>query len=327
MMGIVSYRELEFYDSIRPVSNKGNWFLILLGNLHNPTPALELVLENYMYLNRRTKDVRFFMPGFIVDQQGIQVRTRRRLPDSFSFHEDGFLDTIDWLENGTEMYEYSESMELILLPFSRDKNNGIVYDFDNLLCYNLDQMLNEGKNIIKCITNAVQVIYQDMSVEETTQQMEDMKNKQPLQDTHIVFIAGSKDLWRERDSIRAIFSQLSNLGHVWYKTYTFEDFDRSFTINGRQDEYNAFIKEEADSALFILDDRIGGITRHEFDIALESYVSKGRPLIFVYSRKSDGEQDNHDIQEIKNAINDHKQYYTEYIDIYDLRNQIIRDFR
>ena len=156
--------------------------------------------------------------------------------------------------------------------------------------------------------------------------MEDLKNKQPLQDTHKVFIAGSKDLWRERDSIRAIFSQLSNRGHVWYKTYTFEDFDRSFTINGRQDDYNFFIKEEADSALFILDDRIGGITRHEFDIALESYVSKGRPLIFVYSRKSDGEQDNQEIQEIKNVINDNKQYYTEYIDIHDLRNQIIRDF-
>ena len=327
MMGIVSYKELEFYDSIRPASNKGNWFLILLGNLYNPTPALKLVLENYIYLNRRTKDVRFFMPGFVVDQQGIQARARMCLLDSFSFYEDGFLDTIDWLENGTEMYEYSESMELILLPFNKDENNGIVYDFDNLLCYNLDQMLNEGKNIIKCITNAVQVIYQDMSVEETTRQMEEKKNKQSLQDTHIVFVAGSKDLWRERDSIRAIFSQLSNRGNVWYKTYTFEDFDRSFTMNGRQDDYNVFIREEADSALFILDGRIGGITRHEFDIAFESYVSKGRPLIFVYSRKTDSEQENNDIQEIKDVINDNQQYYTEYIDIQDLRNQIIRDFR
>lgn len=327
MIGIVSYRELEFYDSIRPASNKGNWFLILLGNLYNPTPALKLVLENYIYLNRRTKDVRFFMPGFVVDQQGIQARARMCLLDSFSFYEDGFLDTIDWLENGTEKYEYSESMELILLPFSKDKNNSIVYDFDNLLCYNLDQMLEEGTNIIKCITNAVQVIYQDMSVEETTRQMEDMQNKQSLQDTHKVFVAGSKDLWRERDSIRAIFSQLSNRGNVWYKTYTFEDFDRSFTMQGRQDDYNVFIKEEADSALFILDDRIGGITSHEFQIAIDSFVIEGRPQIFVYSRKSDGEQVNHDIQEIRNVINKYNQYFTEYIDIHDLRNQIIRDFR
>lgn len=327
MIGIVSYRELEFYDSIRPVSNKGNWFLILLGNPHNPTPALKLVLENYIYLNRRTKDVRFFMPGFVVDREGIHARIRMCLHDSFSFYEDGFLDTIDWLENGTEKYEYSESMELILLPFSKDENNGIVCDFDNLLCYNLDQMLKEGKNIIKCITNAVQVIYQDMSVEETARQMGDMKNKQSLQDTHTVFIAGSKDLWRERDSIRAIFSQLSNRGHVWYKTYTFEDFDRSFTINGRQDDYNFFIREEADSALFILDDRIGGITRHEFQIAIDSFVTEGHPHIFVYSRKADGEQDNHDIQEIRDVINNYNQYYTEYIDIQDLRNQIIRDFR
>ena len=148
-----------------------------------------------------------------------------------------------------------------------------------------------------------------------------------MRDTHKVFIAGSKDLWRERDSIRAVFSQLSNRGHVLYKTYTFEDFDRSFTMNGRQDDYNVFIKEEADSALFILDDRIGGITRHEFQIAIDSFVTEGHPHIFVYSRKTDGKQDNHDIQEIKDVIYNYKQYYTEYSDIHDLRNQIIRDFR
>ena len=95
MLGVISFRELEFYDSIRPSSNKGNWFLILLGNLHNPTPALKLVLDNYIYLNRRTNDVRFFMPGFIVDQDGIHARSRGRSwlreSDSFTFYEDGFL--------------------------------------------------------------------------------------------------------------------------------------------------------------------------------------------------------------------------------------------
>ena len=113
---------------------------------------------------------------------------------------------------------------------------------------------------------------------------------------------------------------------MWYRTYTFEDFDRSFTTNGRQDDYNVFIRDKADSILFILDDRIGGITRHEFQIAIDSFVREGHPHIFVYSRKPNGEQKNHDIQEIKNVIKDNKQYYTDYINIQDLRNQIIRDF-
>lgn len=324
MLGIISYRELEIYDSIRPSSNKGNWFLILLGNLHNTTPALNLVLENYSYLNRRTKDVRFFMPGFINDQDGIQAISSGWLRDSFSFHIDGFLATIEWLENGTTKYKYSESMELILLPFR--KKEKIIYDFENMLCYNLDEMLKEGKNIIKCITDAVQVVYQDMSPEETAWQMEDVRNEQHLENIHKVFIAGSKDLCSERDGVRSMFSQISNRGRVWFRTYTFEDFDRSFTIDGRQEEYNDFIRNETDSALFILDDRVGGITYDEFKIALNSYILSGHPKIYVYSRKTDGERLDPDIQEIKSVIEKNKQYYTEYTDIDNLKNQILRDF-
>ena len=327
MLGIVSYRELEFYDSIRPSSNKGNWFIILLGNLNNSTPALELVLNNYSYLNRRTKDVRFFMPGFIVDKKGVQIRSRVWLRDPYTFHEDGFLDTIEWLENGTKKYEYSEGMELVLLPFSKNENKEIIYDFENLLCYNLDEMLKEGKNIIKCITDAVQVVYQDMSPEETARQMEGVRNEQHLENIHKVFIAGSKDLCRERDGVRSIFSQISNRGKVLYRTYSFEDFDRSFTIHGRQEEYNDFIRNEADSALFILDDRVGGITLNEFEIALKAYISSGHPRIYVYSRNTDGGWLNPDIQEIKAIINEKRQYYTEYTNIKDLKNQVLRDFQ
>ena len=326
MLGIYSYKDLESYDLIRSISNASNWYLILLGNLHNPTPALNLILENYQYLNRRTKDVRFFMPGFLVGEKGILTPHNKK----FEFYEDGFLDTVDWLETGSEKYEYSESMEMILLPYSKSKENAsVVYGFDKMLWYSLDQLLEEGGNIVKFITNGVDVVNHNTSPEKTKQLMEGFKEVRLSERLHKVFIAGSKVLEIERDSIRAIFSQLSNRGDVWFRTYTYEDFDRSFTIDGRQADYNRFIQEEANSVLFILNDRIGGITRSEFEIAINSYRNSTEPRhpnIFAYCKMIDNELFNVELQDIINIINHYGQYYTEYDDVRDLKIQVERDY-
>ena len=322
MLGIYSYRDLENYDSVRPISNAGNWYLILLGNLHNPTPALNLILENYQYLNRRTKDVRFFMHGFLVGEKGILNPYNNK----FEFYDDGFLDTVDWLEAGFDNYEYSESMEMILLPYNKDKeNNRVVYGFENMLWYSLDQLLKEDVNIVKFITNGVEVVNQDMSPEEAKKQMEKKIEDRRSERLHKVFIAGSKTLERERDSICSIFTQLSQEGFSFLPR-TFEYFDRGVTINGRQAEYNSFIQEEADSAIFVLDGEIGGITRKEFKIAINSYLHNHRPEIYVYCKKTDNERFNAEIQAIITVLNNLEQYYIEYYDVRDLKNQVKNDF-
>lgn len=346
MIGIISYKDLKYWESIHKSSDflvptprlrdsiegsapNNDWYIILLGNLRNETAALKLVLDNYQYLNRRTKDIRFFMPGFIVGDKGIVANKTTTHFDKFDFFEDGFLETVEWLEDGNDNYLYSENMEMVLLPYSKEDNQeDAIYDFDHMLFYDLDQFLQDGKNIIQFIRNAIKVVEYKMSYEGTKLQMEGIDAHLSAVSFHKVFIAGAKALEKERDSIRAAFSQLTNRSDILFQTWTYEDFDRSFTWDeqGRQGNYNEFICEEADSIIFILDDRIGGITLSEFDLAMRSFKQHGHPRIFVYCHEYSIKDITPDILAIKDLINGYGQYYTDYQDIRDLKNQVRRDF-
>ena len=306
-------------------SPERGWYIMLLGNLNNETPALKHVLDSYSYLNSRTQDVRFFMPGFLVTKDGIAASKAMDHREQFEFHDDGFLETIDWLENGNQAYHYSEDMEMVLLPYER--NNGKTrYDFERLIQYNLDDIHNEGKNINKFITNAVQVVKKKMTYQETRIQMEGVTSGMRPCPFHKVFIAGSKYLTEERDGIRSAFSNLTNLGNVIYHTWSYEDFRRSFSEEGRQQEYNNFISNEADTIVFILSGEIGETSLSEFNLALEKFKKCGRPNIFVYNRFTDNDELSPEVQKIVDEINRHHQYYIPYSDVYDLKNQIRQDF-
>lgn len=344
MLGIISYKDLQYWDDIHPnhsfdlclcgkdkdmfrrLDPSHGWYIMLLGNLQNETEGLKLVLDNYRYLNRRTRNVRFFMPGFVVDKSGISASRAQRHSEKFSFYEDGFLETIEWLENGNINYAYSEDMEMVLLPYMKESRKiEATYDFEHMLSFNLDQLIKEGKNIIQFITKAVKVVEHELNFEETKRHMEGIHSNLSRM-SHKVFIAGAKALERERDAIRSEFSQLSNRGEVLFQAWTYEDFDRSFTVEGRQSDYDSFIKTEADSIVFILNDRIGGITKNEFELALNSFLLTGHPVIHVYCSDYTNERITPEIQEIRDIINSHNQYYTDYRDTNDLKNQVRRDF-
>lgn len=365
MFGIISYRDLEYWDDICPqrvlntprnsysyrphrsdcgvlhemivtsqsfldtpkqTSPGKGCYIILLGNLRNETPALKLVLDNYEYLNRRTRDVRFFMPGLIVNRDGIVASSHAvSHEEQFSFFEDGFLETVEWLEKGDSAYQYSESLEMILLPYEK-MSKETSYDFEHMLSYNLDSLLAEEKNIIQFITRGVKVVQQRMTVEETKSQMEGEAVCLRPQSSCKIFIAGSKKLEQERDGIRAVFAQLHNRGSILYQTWTHEDFRRSFVEGGRQQEYNDFIENEADTIVFILNDKIGETTLSEFELALKRFNEFGHPNIYVYNHYTGDNEVNPEIQKVVDEINRHKQYYIPYIDITDLKNQIMRDY-
>lgn len=352
MFGISSYRDIESWEKMHPVAVEGiNWCFILLGNQHNATPALKLIFENFNYLNRRTKDIRYFVPGCIVNEKGLQGDLRKRFEERFDFYEEGFLDTIDWLENGCANYSYKEDMEMILLPYykktvkPRLRRYGsdecelremvpipslidysispkITYDFDHMIWYNLDNILKEGKNILSFITNGVEIAHKRLTPEETRLQIEQILGERKK--THKVFIAGSKALGAERDGIRSIFSQLSNKEKINFEAWTYEDFGRSFVSKGQQNQYNTFIKEEADSVIFVINDKVGGITKNEFDIAVESFKKLGRPQIYLYCNES-GVIDE-DVKAIIDTINELGQYYIDYNNLNDLKNQVWRDY-
>lgn len=365
MLGIISYTDLEYWDDICPprvqntprnsysyrphrsdcgvlhqmivtsqsfldtpkqTSPGKGCYIILLGNLRNETPALKLVLDNYEYLNRRTRDVRFFMPGFIVNGEGIVASSHAvSHEEQFIFFEDGFLETVEWLENGDPAYQYSESLEMILLPYEKISKE-TSYDFEHMLSYNLDSLLAEEKNIIQFITRGVKVVQQRMTVEETKSQMEGEAVCLRPQSSCKIFIAGSKKLEQERDGIRAVFAQLNNRGSILYQTWTYEDFERTFVQGGRQQDYNSFIENDADFAVFMLSDNVGGITLSEFKLALDCYQRTGHPKILVYCHMNAGGEINSEIQSIRDEIDRNGQYYTEYFNVRDLKSQVERDF-
>ena len=134
------------------------------------------------------------------------------------------------------------------------------------------------------------------------------------------FIAGSKTLQTERDALRAVTCVMYN---KWASknfrilSYTFEDFERAAVIGGHQKQYNDFIANEADWALFIIDGRIGGITIEEYRIAMDSYKKNGRPKILAFAKI--GSDDSEDITAIKAEINKEHQYWTDYADINSLK--------
>lgn len=134
------------------------------------------------------------------------------------------------------------------------------------------------------------------------------------------FIAGSKTLQAERDALRAVTCVMYN---KWASkdfrilSYTFEDFERAAVIGGHQKQYNDFIANEADWALFVIDGRVGGITIEEYRIAMDSYKQNGRPKILALAKI--GSEDNEDIAAIKAEINKEHQYWTDYADINSLK--------
>lgn len=141
-----------------------------------------------------------------------------------------------------------------------------------------------------------------------------------------VFIAGSKMLQVERDAIRASLMELSNKNidkGVLIRTYTFEDFARSFVDGGRQFEYNQFIANKADYVIFVLNNIVGSITLSEFDVAMNSFKLKGKPSIFVYCNSTNITDS---FEEIISRINESHQYYIEYNDIESLKLNVKADF-
>lgn len=105
------------------------------------------------------------------------------------------------------------------------------------------------------------------------------------------FIAGSKSMVAERDKMRAVVSNMYvnwKSRNMLIEVYSFDNFQHTMSENGHQEEYNQFIKNDADLVLFIFDNTVGDITLQELDIAIAAYKKSDRPKrpkIIIYVRK------------------------------------------
>lgn len=148
------------------------------------------------------------------------------------------------------------------------------------------------------------------------------KNKEEI----TCFIAGSKRLMAERDKMRAV---VANMYVKWksrnflIETYSFDNFNHTASEIGHQEEYNQFIKNDADLVLFLFDDEVGKETEKELNIAINSFKAKKHPQYIIYSKIK--ESVSPAIESLKVRLAKEDVYWVDYESIEDLANKFERD--
>lgn len=148
------------------------------------------------------------------------------------------------------------------------------------------------------------------------------KNKEEI----TCFIAGSKRLMAERDKMRAV---VANMYVKWknhnflIETYSFDNFNHTASEIGHQEEYNQFIKNDADLVLFLFDDEVGKETEKELNIAINSFKAKKHPQYIIYSKIK--ESVSPAIESLKARLAKEDVYWVDYESIEDLANKFERD--
>ena len=133
-----------------------------------------------------------------------------------------------------------------------------------------------------------------------------------------IFVAGAKDLKNERNALKALAHELNTSYedrkiNINLKIRSYEDF------GDNQKEYNNFIENSADVAIFVLKDRIGKHTEEEFINAASAYNRKKIPEIIVFLNKD--RKETPEIDHIQELLQEHlsNHYFVEYSDDDDLK--------
>lgn len=148
------------------------------------------------------------------------------------------------------------------------------------------------------------------------------KNKEEI----TCFIAGSKRLMAERDKMRAV---VANMYVKWksrnflIETYSFDNFNHTASEIGHQEEYNQFIKNDADLVLFLFDDEVGKETEKELNIAINSFKAKKHPQYIIYSMIK--ESVSPAIESLKARLVKEDVYWVDYESLEDLAVKFERD--
>lgn len=148
------------------------------------------------------------------------------------------------------------------------------------------------------------------------------KNKEEVK----CFIAGSKEMMDERNAMRAVASSMYlkwKSFNFLIEVYSFDNFDRTMSETGHQEEYNQFIANEADLVLFIFDNKVGDISLKELDIAIDSYKKNKRPQIIVYVKKD--KKYSRVIEDLKKRLAREDVYWVDYICVEHLARNFERD--
>lgn len=331
MMPISNYKELVSAVE-RGVYRENEWFIFIIVNPDNETQTVRRFRATYDYLHLRTRDIKYFIPGLkrngeiksliaLWDFLSFGVKNLRKSPWDY-FSKEGMLETVNWFETSCPDYKYREGIELVIIK-SMKVGNKTTLDVRNLISVNLETIQSAGGNIVDAIREIGEILGECRNIDEAKQGINNYLT--PFSNIVKCFVAGSKDLWGERNAVRAQLQKVSNMAGIYITAYTYEDFGRVFNRGGHQADYNRFIKEEANYAIFIIDGKVGSVTFQEFQVALEAFENgKRKPKIFVYCKDVDNSQG--EIRQIIEKTKSLNQYYTKYQDIRELEYRVYEDF-
>lgn len=139
--------------------------------------------------------------------------------------------------------------------------------------------------------------------------------------TYRCFIGGSTSIVNERNAARSVLSILYNQYdkyNFYITAHTFEDFKNKHKIEGHQYEYDEFIKNKANCAIFIICNYVGEKTLNEYKVAIETFESTNeeRPTIFVYNDISNvPQQQDESVVRFRDFVDSKNAYWRDYKDI------------
>lgn len=181
----------------------------------------------------------------------------------------------------------------------------------------------EDNNLYKAM--AVDVLPQTKN-KAVVVEMPEFKGKIKDKEEITCFIAGSKRLMAERDKMRAVVANMYvkwKSSNLLIETYSFDNFNHTASEIGHQEEYNQFIKNDADLVLFLFDDEVGKETEKELNIAIDSFKTKKHPQYIIYSKIK--ETASSAIESLKSRLAEEDIYWVDYESIEDLANKFERD--
>lgn len=142
-----------------------------------------------------------------------------------------------------------------------------------------------------------------------------------------IFIAGAMNLQEERTEVKALVNDLNATyiqRNIHLVAHSYEHF------RDDQMEYNAFIMNNADIVLFILDGCIGSETEKEFLNATQSLREGGRPQVLVFVHEPNDLKNSQTIGRIQGLMAaglGHGKYYARYENLTDLKDQVVSRIR
>ena len=140
-----------------------------------------------------------------------------------------------------------------------------------------------------------------------------------------IFLAGSTKLEEQRNIFRSCANRLqadncAKGRNIAVNITTFENFNSGISEIKSQELYDAYIHSEADYAMFIFDNEVGGISKHEFDIAFDAFQKNKRPTLYIYFKNSCSYSPEY--EEIRSLLLNTGNYFIQYDDIAHLRKLV-----